>query len=579
MQGLAPLWPYLRRQRVPLIWGFIVAALGSIVGTASPYILQLAVTSLQQQGVVAGLLLKYCALIVLLGVVNSVLNFFIRQLIGTISYTVENELRNDLFQQFMRLDQKFYGEHHTGDLMARSTNDLSAVRQMLGPGLTQTFGSGLLVVVAAFWMFSIDLRLALLALTMLPTITISFVIIGRRMRERFGHVQTQFGQISTRAQENFSGIRTIKAYAQEQQEIESFREANEEYRRLNLKYVLLNGLVWPLMSLLIGITLGLILLVGGQAVASGRITLGQFVQFNAYVGLLTWPMIALGWTVSLYQQGVASLQRIKEVLHAAPSIKSPPQPKLPAHWQGVVEMRNVGVRYGDRWIVRNISFTIPAGRSLAIVGATGAGKTTLTNLLGRVRDPSEGVICIDGIDIRELPLDELRRRIAYVAQDTFLFSVPLQENITFGRVDAGEADVERALETSQLVNDLPQFPQGLTTMLGERGVTLSGGQKQRTAIARAVLRDPTILILDDSMSSVDTHTAAEILRHLRDVMQGRTSIIIAQRIATVKDANEIIVLQNGQIAERGTHTQLIRQNGPYAAMYRRELLQSEMEVE
>lgn len=579
MQGLAPLWPYLRRQRVPLFWGFFVAALGSIVGTASPYILQLAITSLQQQGVLISLLGRYCAFIVLIGVVNSLLNFGIRQLIGRVSYTVENELRNDLFRQFMSLDQKFYGEHHTGDLMARSTNDLSAVRQMLGPGLTQTFGSGLLVIVAAVWMFSIDLRLALLALTMMPTITISFIIIGGRMRERFGRVQTQFGHISTRAQENFSGIRTIKAYAQEQQEIEAFRSVNEEYRHLNLRYVLLNGLVWPLMSLLIGITLGLILLVGGQAVASGRITLGQFVQFNAYVGLLTWPMIALGWTVTLYQQGVASLQRIKEVLHAAPSIKSPPQPQLPAHWQGVVEMRNVGVRYGDRWIVRNISFTIPAGRSLAIVGATGAGKTTLTNLLGRVRDPTEGVIYVDGIDIRELPLEELRRRIAYVAQDTFLFSVPLQENITFGRMDAGEAEINKALQTSQLVNDLPQFPQGMTTMLGERGVTLSGGQKQRTAIARAVLRDPTILVLDDAMSSVDTHTAAEILRHLRDVMQGRTSIIIAQRVATVKDANEIIVLQNGQIAERGTHTDLIRQNGPYAAMYRRELLQSEMEIE
>lgn len=578
MRSLRPLWPYLRRYRARLVAGFVVAAIGAVIGTVPPYFLRQAINSLQQQGVVLSTLAGYAGLILLAALVNSCLNFLIRQLIGGTSYSVEHHLRSDLFHKFMHLDQRFFGENHTGDLMARSTNDLSAVRQMLGPGLTQISSSGLLVVAAAIWMLSIDLVLAAVALTMLPTISVAFVIIGRQLRERFGKIQAKFGELSTRAQENFSGIRTIKAYAQEKQEIEAFGEVNEEYRRLNLRYVLLNGLIWPTMAFLIGVSAALILLVGGQAVATGRITLGQFVQFNAYVGLLTWPMIALGWTVTLYQQGVASLERIDEVLSHQPKIVDPPQPVMPAAWRGEVEFRNVGVRYGDRWILRNVSFCVPAGGSLAIVGATGAGKTNLVNMLGRVFDPTEGQVCVDGHDVRDLPLHALRAQLGYVTQDTFLFSLPLHENVVYGRGDASTKEVEDALNVSQLVNDLPQFPQGLDTLLGERGVTLSGGQKQRTAIARAILRDPTILVLDDALSSVDTHTAAQILAHLRRVMAGRTSIIIAQRIATVKDADEIVVLHNGEIAERGAHADLVKQNGHYAAMYRRELLQAEMEV-
>ncbi|GAC1543461.1 MAG: ABC transporter ATP-binding protein [Herpetosiphon sp.] len=579
MGALRPLWPYIRRHRWALSAGIVVAVAGAVVGTLAPYLLRQAITVLQREGVSGGVLLRYGVLIVLAALANSLFNFGIRMLIGGTSYSIEKELRDDLFRQFMRLDMGFYGKHHTGDLMARATNDLSAVRQMLGPGLTQIFGSGLLVFVAAIWMLTIDLRLALVALTMLPTVTIAFSVVGARMRDRFGKVQTQFGALSTRAQENFSGIRTVKAYAQETEEIASFHLLNEEYRRLNLRYVLLNGLLWPLMSVLLGVTAGLILLVGGRAVASGRITLGEFVQFNAYIGLLSWPMIAIGWTVTLYQQGVASMQRIFEVLHYVPQIKTVVSPQPLTTWRGKIEFRNVGVRHGDRWTVRDVSFMVPVGGSLAIVGATGAGKSTLVNLLGRVHDPTAGSILIDDHDVRELPLEDLRGHIGYVPQDTFLFSVPLRINVTYGREDADDEMVVEALQVSQLVNDLPQFPQGLDTVLGERGVTLSGGQKQRAAIARAVLRNPTILVLDDAMSSVDTHTASEILRHLKRVMQGRTSILIAQRIATVKDADEIVVLNEGRIVERGTHTALVKNNGLYAAMYRRELLKAEMETD
>ena len=576
MNNLRWLRPYLRRHRGTLSLGFLIAALSSGASTISPYLLRRAVDDLSSRGVDLSRLGFLGLLILGAAAINGILNFGQRNIIGSVSYRIEYALRNDLFRKLLELDQDFYGSSHTGDLMARATNDLSAVRQFLGPGLTSIAGSSLTLIVCAAWMLLIDVPLALVTLLLLPLISVTFVLIRQPMRTRFTKVQEQFGYLSTRAQENFSGIRTIKAYAQEEAEMASFLQVNRDYQRLNLRFVLLSGLIWPLMALLMGLTAGLVLLIGGQAVASGRLTLGEFVQFNAYLGVLSWPMISLGWTVTLYQQGSASMGRIAEILSREPMIKSPPAPVPLTRLQGDIRFEDVGVRYGNTWIVRDISFHVPAGGSLAIVGATGVGKTTLTNLIGRVRDPSEGRILIDGHDVRELPLDMLRRNVGYVPQDTFLFSLPLRENVEFGRPDPSEAEFEDALLVSQLVNDLPQFPEGMDTMLGERGLTLSGGQKQRTAIARAILRDPAVLILDDALSSVDTHTAAEILRHLRRVMVGRTTIIIAQRIATVKDADEIIVIDDGEIVERGVHSELVRMDGHYAAMYRRELLREEM---
>jgi ATP-binding cassette, subfamily B, multidrug efflux pump len=555
----------------------LVATVGAVTGTIPPYILRRAVDDLDSRGVDLGRLLMFGLLIVGVALVDGLLKFGQRWWIGLASYRTEYALRNDLFGQLLRLDQRFYGENYTGDLMARATNDLSAVRMMLGPGLSNITGSGLMIIVSCVWMVIIDLRLALVTALLLPLISLAYVVVGGRMRRRFTAVQEQFGRLSTRAQENFSGIRTIKAYAQEDAEIRSFREVNQEYQRLNLRYVLLSGLMWPLMALLLGVIGAAVLLVGGQGVASGRLTLGELVQFIAYLGLLGWPVIALGWTVTLYQQGMASMERIATVMQHQPTIQDPQTPLAVERVEGDVRFENVGIRYGDAWVVRNVSFHVPRGGSLAIVGATGAGKTTLVNLLGRISDPTEGQVCIDGRDVREFPLAVLRRNIAYVPQDTFLFSIPLRENVEFGRNSVADQEFDDALLVSQMVNDLPQFPQGMSTMIGERGVTLSGGQKQRTAIARAVLRDAPIMVLDDALSSVDTHTAAEILRHLRRVMTDRTTIIIAQRIATVKDADEIVVLDDGTIVERGTHAQLVQLNGQYAAMYRRELLRQEMD--
>jgi ATP-binding cassette subfamily B protein len=493
--------------------------------------------------------------------------------------------------------------------MTRVTNDRSSVRQFLGPGVNSLMTATLFISAAGTLLFLTNATLALLVLVLLPIITVLFIVIGGRMRRIFRNVQDQFGDISTRAQENFSGIRTIKAYAQEQAEIEVFREENEHYRSMNVRYVLLSGLLWPSIAVVMVLYAELVLLVGVGFVATCKMPLGELVLFNTYLTMLSWPMINLGWTVNLYQQAAASMGRIAEVLHRQPDIVSPAGAPEHIALAGTIEFRDIGIRFehalttdhrppttGDNavlsnsrssvvgrqsseWVLRHISFTAPRGSSLAIVGATGVGKTTLVNLLARVRDPDEGQVLIDGKDIRTLPLAELRQAIGYVPQDTFLFSVPLRENITFGRPDAAQEEIDRAVAISRLSNDLNQFPQGIDTLIGERGVTLSGGQKQRTAIARAVLRDPAILVLDDALSSVDTHTAAEILGGLREVMQDRTSIIIAQRIATVKDADWIIVLHNSQIAEQGTHRELLNQGGRYAAMYRRELLEAELTEE
>jgi ATP-binding cassette subfamily B protein len=490
--------------------------------------------------------------------------------------------------------------------MTRVTNDLSSVRQFLGPGITSLMTATLFIGFAGTLLFRTNATMALLVLALLPIITFLFVVVGGRMRKIFRNVQDQFGDLSTRAQENFSGIRTIKAYAQEDAEIRVFHAENEQYRSMNVRYVQLSGLLWPSITLTMGIIGALVLLIGGQYVAEGSMTLGDLVLFNTYLALLAWPMVNLGWTVNLYQQASASMGRIAEVLHRSPAIASPADAPAPAAVAGAIEFRDVGIQFdhslttdarplttgggalpgaerssvvgrrSSEWVLRHISFTVERGSSLAIVGATGVGKTTLVNLLARVRDPDEGQVLIDGRDIRELPLDDLRRAIGYVPQDTFLFSVPLRENVTFGRPDASREEIDRAVEISRLSNDLVQFPNGVDTLIGERGVTLSGGQKQRTAIARAVLRDPAILVLDDALASVDTHTAAQILAGLREVMKGRTSIIIAQRIATVKDADQVIVLHDGRIAEQGTHRQLLEAGGRYAAMYRRELLEAEL---
>ncbi len=581
MPHLRLLVPYLRRYRRRLLLGVLVAALGAAVSALAPLVLRMAVDSVANGHISPPQLLWFGGALIGLAVIDGVMKFAQRMLIAVTSYYIENDLRADLFDRLLSLDQAFYHQHYTGDLMARMTNDLSAVRQFLGPGLNGAATALLTFLAAAVLMLLVQPLLALIVILLLPLATVLFVVIGSRMRQIFHRVQDQFGVLSTRAQENFAGIRTIKAFAQEEAEVAVFTADNERYRDLNLRYVLLSGLLWPAMTLCLGLIAALILLVGGRMVAAGTLTVGELVQFNAYLALLAFPMIMLGWMVNLSQQAIASLERLGEVLRRQPAIASPPVPRQPAG-HGAIEFRNVGIRAdhsADHWLLRDLSFTLPAGKTLAIVGATGAGKTTLVHLLGRVRDPDVGQVVVDGVDVRELDLAALRRMIGYVPQESFLFSIPLRENVGFGVETIDPARLEHVIAVSRLVNDLDQFPGGLATMVGERGVTLSGGQKQRVAIARALMRDPRILILDDALSSVDTHTAAQILAGLRAEMAGRTTIIIAQRIATVRDADQIIVLDEGRIVEQGSHQALLALNGRYAAMYRRELLAAELERE
>lgn len=580
MNQLQALWPYVRTYRWRYFLGLLCNTVQIIFTVLVPQVVREIVDEINTRGVVWDDLVAAALKMLGIAVVVVILSFTTRVLILGTALQVEGDVREAMFRKLLTLDQRFYGEHHTGDLMTRVTNDLSAIRQFFGPGVQQ-FGAVLMIIFSSALMLSTDISLSLIVLGLLPVVTVLFIVVGARMRTIFRKVQDLFGEVSTRAQENFSGIRTIKAYTQEEPETSEFLRVNERYRAQNVRYVLLSGLLWPVISLVMGIIGSLVLLIGGQKVASGQLTVGDLVLFNSYLAALGWPVVALGWTVDLYQQAVSAAGRIGEVLQRTPMIRDNDAGGQTHNVSGAITFDNVGVSVGDgadqRWILRNISFHIAEGQTVAIVGATGGGKTTLVNLLARVQDPSEGTVFVDGIDIRALSLASLRQGIGYVPQDTFLFSVPVRENVTFGRPDASDEDVERALLISRLSNDVIQLPSGIDTLVGERGVTLSGGQKQRTAIARAVLRDPAILVLDDALSSVDTHTAAQILEGLRNFRNGRTAIIIAQRIATVRDADLIVLLHDGQIAEIGSHDALLAKGGLYTAMYQREKLADEVD--
>ena len=504
---------------------------------------------------------------------------FSRYQIINASRLLEYEIRNDLLAHLQTMHLGYFQHQRIGDLMARLTNDLTAVRQMYGFGIVMTASTVMLLIFTIISMVGVSLKLTILTLLLMPVASGTFWIVGRKVHHKFQELQAQFGEMSTKAQENFSGIRVVKAFSQEEAEIRSFADVNAEYVRRAVDLAKLNGLIWPAMAFIMGIAILATLYVGGRDAIEGTLTIGQLVQFIAYQYLISWPMIAFGEITNIFQQGWASLVRLQEIFDARPSIVDPRDP-VDVPIKGEVELRGVSFAYGQNIILKNISFKVPAGGSLAIVGATGSGKSTLVNLIPRLFDPQQGDVFIDGVDVKRYPLEKLRRAVGYVPQETFLFSVPLRENVGFGAEKTLTDDqLQWAGDVSQLNKDVEDFPARFDTMIGERGVTLSGGQKQRTAIARAVAKDPRILILDDALSAVDTYTEAEILRRLRGVMRERTSIVVAHRISTVKDADEILVLEGGAIVERGSHQKLLQLNGRYAQMYRRQLLEEELEVD
>ena len=573
-------WPYLRRHLASLIGGFALLIGANLLALIPAFLIGQAINALQQRVDVSELT-RYALMIVGLALLTGLVAFSARFTMLRVSRFTEYEMRTDLFKKFQRLELDYFQQRKVGDLVARATNDLTAIRMMTGPGLTNLCNTIVAFSVTAIAMVRINTRLTLYTLTVMPLITVLFIVVGEGIRRRYRAVQDQFGEVSARAQENFSGIRAVKAYAQEDKEQEAFNRVNQEYVKRSVAFAQLNSLLWPSMYFIAGLAAAILLWVGGSDVIAGRIQLGQFVQFNTYLAALAFPMIALGWAVNLFQQGSASMSRIQEVFDAPPAIADGPRTRAGfAPQRGAVEFRSVSLRYGDGpEALHDVSFTVPAGSSLGVVGHTGAGKSSLVNLLARVYDVTSGAVLIDGVDVREIPLEALRRSIGYVPQETFLFSLPLEENVAFGMRDDDPERLEHAVETAQLAKDLVDFPQGLKTTIGERGVTLSGGQKQRASIARAIAKDPRILVLDDALSSVDTNTEAAILEGLRDVMADRTSILIAHRISTVKNLDAIIVLEHGRIVERGTHRELLALGGAYAGMYRRQLLSEELSVD
>jgi ATP-binding cassette subfamily B multidrug efflux pump len=512
--------------------------------------------------------------------------FLMRKILIGISRYLEYDLRNDLFAHFLGLSRRYYQQHKTGDLMSRATNDMNAVRMLLGPGIMYSANTVLRMCVVLVLMFRISWRLTLFAMIIIPLVSLAVNKFGTLIHDRFEKVQESFSEISARVQENLSGVRVIRSYVQESSEIEQFQELNRDYIRKNLKLIRLWGSFFPLLGALLGLGSVFVLWYGGREVMAGRMTLGDFVAFNAYLGMLSWPMIALGWVVNIVERGTASLGRISQIFEARSEIldNNGAQPEgmqftgtsSPLLLRGDLEFRQLAFSYNGVPVLNNINLKIPAGSTFAIVGETGSGKTSLVNLLPRLYNYTTGEILLDGRPLRDYPLAQLRRSIGYVPQETFLFSQTLRENIAFGVENTSEGAIQDAASRAQLLQDVADFPKGFDTLIGERGITLSGGQQQRTAIARALIRDPRLLIMDCALSSVDTVTEERILQALKTVLGGRTSILISHRVSTVRFADQIVVLQGGSIVERGTHEELLQEGGYYAELYQKQLLEEEL---
>ena len=584
MRALRRLLPYFRPYRWQVFLGLACVIVSAAFASVTPWLLRSALDGIGS-GAPARRIWTLAASMVALALVAGVLRYGMRDLINGLSRRIEYDLRNDLFVHLQKLDAAYFGRTRTGDIMARLTNDLSAVRQAAGPAIMYLTNTVAGAAFALYFMLRIDVRLTLLALTPMVVLPVMTMWLGRAIHERFEAVQEHFSTMTTRAQENLAGARIVRAYRQEQAELDRFAALNEQYLTKNMGLVRLYGIMNPAFGLLAGLGAVTVLGVGGALAVSGTISVGAFVAFGLYLGMLTWPLIALGWVVNLFQRGAASMARLAEILDQAPTVANPPAPaSLPAAAAGrSVEFRGVGFHYpspGDaatRWVLRDISFRVEAGSTLAVVGATGSGKSALLELLARVYDPQEGQVLVDGVPVQSLTLDQLRHEIGFVPQESLLFSETIRENLTYGTDDTAAA--EWAAGVAQLDTTIENFPGGYDTLLGERGINLSGGQKQRAALARALARRPSIVVLDDALSAVDTHTEADILRGLREALRGRTAIIASHRISAVRDASWIIVLDEGRIVEQGRHTDLIVAGGRYWTLLRRQQLEDAIEDE
>ena len=559
------------------------------ISLVSPWILKFAIDDLADATTVVtrGNLAFYAGLLLGVALLGGCFRFLMRRIIIGVSREIEYDLRNDFFAHLQRLPLGYFQAHRTGDLMSRATNDLSAVRMMVGPAIMYSVSTGLIFMVATVLMLSIDVYLTLIALIPLPFVSLSVKYFGTAIYKRSERIQAQLSELSAIVQEALAGVRVVRAYGREDVELERFRRANQEYVERNRLLIQLQGFFYPSLAFFLGLGALLVLWLGSRQVILSRITIGEFVAFNAYLVMLSWPMIAFGWVTNLLQRGMASWTRMREVLDVEPSItdaSAQPGFRSPADIRGRVELRNLTFAYNGEPVLDQISVTIEPGQTLALVGATGSGKSTLLSLLPRLHEPPPGTVFIDGVDVRHIPLAVLRGAIGYVPQEPFLFSDTLGDNVAFGaRREAllahAERDlIQRAVAIARLDKDVSEFPSGYDTIVGERGITLSGGQKQRAAIARALMVDPRILILDDALSAVDTYTEREILSRLREASRQRTSIIVSHRISTVRDADLILILDRGRVVERGTHDDLLARDGLYTDLFKRQLLEAELDA-
>ena len=594
MSQLRSILPYYRPYRAALAWGVVLVVVAQAFTLASPWFVKLAIDGLTDPAPGRGRITWYALLIVGTALVGGAARYGMRELLNGVSRRIEVDLRNDFFRHLLRLDASFYQRTRTGDLMSRATNDTQAVRQAAGPAVmyaVNTLVGFVLAIGVMLWISPLLTLLAMIPMLLLPPLVLGF---GKVIHHRYEQIQEHFSTLSTMVQENLTGVRIVRAYTREEEQADRFDILNGEYRTRNLHLVRAAGLFHPLLELMSGVAMVMVLWFGGREVMAGRITVGDLVALFFYLGLLIWPMIALGWVVNLFQRGAASMERLNAIFRAEPAIRAPALPAPVSRVRGEVEFREVSFRYPctERWVLEDVTFHVRPGATVAVVGVTGSGKSTLVSLLARVHDVTGGEILLDGVPVTEYDPGQLRRVIGMVPQDPFLFSETIEENIGLGLPDRpfptpldvtpvedpDEAIVEAA-KVAQLHDSILGFPRAYGTLLGERGINLSGGQKQRATLARAVARDPRILVLDDALSAVDTHTEARILEDLRDVMKGRTSFIISHRVSAVMGADLILVLDQGRIVERGTHAELLAATGTYATLLRRQMLGAQIEEE
>jgi ATP-binding cassette subfamily B protein len=579
MKNLLTLKKYFIKYKTKLLWGMLFILISNAMTVYLPILLKDSINEIQKNATSA-ILLNYALLIVGTSIVAGIFRYLIRQTIIVVSREIEYDLRGDFWEHIQKLPLKYFQNNSTGNIMSHATNDINAVRGFIGPAVMYSIDTVIRLIIVVAIMISLNFALTIYALLPLPILSYGVYRVGKLIHEKYSKIQENFSQLTTRAQENFSGIRVIKSYVREANEIKRWNELSQEFLRKNMNLVRIQSLIMPILTIITGISIIVVIWVGGIKVIDGEMNLGEMAAFVMYLSILIWPVIAFGWVMNIIQQAEASMKRLNKILNEPYEIQDSSSTDLSVkELKGEIELRNVSFKYLDSLpdVLKDVNLNIPVGSTLAIVGHTGSGKTSLINLIPRLYDVSSGGLFIDGKNVKDIPLDVLRTNVAVVQQESFLFSDSVYGNLSYGLRDTDKLRVEEVSRIANFDKDVQSFPNGYDTVVGERGITFSGGQKQRASLARALATNPKILILDDSFSAVDTHTEEEILKNLKEFMKNRTSIIISHRISTVKDADKIVVLENGRIAEQGIHSDLVGMNGIYAELHYKQLLEKELE--